>query len=224
MAIVHSSQRRRVLMALATVLPAAQLLRASDVLAAQNDDDFMRVSRIITGSNELSTDVARRIRGLLSARDDKFAARLSGLAAAMQETDGDRERMLSGLTDLQVEFALAIAKPWYLGYVGTPSNFVMKDDAAFATFLEAQSYQKIVDFVPRPTYPRGSAGSWDVAPEGIDAPAMPEQIKDWTFHPDGPSTILAPSPDWKSYATTKHASVQEARKKKPRATNTSGRG
>ncbi len=56
--------------------------------------------------------------------------------------------MLTGLSEAQVKFALSIAKPWYLGYAGTPSNFGLKDNAAFATFLEAQSFQKIIEFVP----------------------------------------------------------------------------
>lgn len=221
MSIHFSSKRRRVLIGLAGVLPAAQLLRPWDVLAAQNDDVFLHVSRIITGTDALSIDVAGRIRDLLSARDDKFASELSELADAMQKTGGNRVEMLSRLSDAQVKFALTIAKPWYLGYVGTPSSFVLKDDAAFATFLEAQSYQKIIDSVPRPTYPSRSAGWWAVAPKGVDAPAMPEQIKDWTFHPGGPSTIMAPDPEWKMYATTKHASVEEARKKRPTAAKSS---
>lgn len=217
MSIRFSSKRRNVLIGLTGALPAAQLLHPLGVLAAQNDDVFLRVSRIITGTDALSVDVAGRIRDLLAARDDKFASELSDLAGAMQKTGGNRVEMLSRLSDTQVKFALTVAKPWYLGYVGTPSNFVLKDDAAFATFLEAQSYQKIIDSVPRPTYPSGSAESWAVAPKGVDAPAMPEQIKDWTFHPSGPSTIMAPDQQWKMYATTKHASIEEARKKKPTA-------
>lgn len=34
---------------------------------------------------------------------------------------------------------LIIAKPWYLGYVGT-SGRILENDAAFATFLEMQAY------------------------------------------------------------------------------------
>lgn len=214
-----SSNRRRFLIGLASVVPAALLVRPLRAWATPNDDSFLRVSRVITGSETISGDVARRIHDLLIERDDNFASKLSGLADAMLKTGGNRVEMLSRLSDAQVEFALTIAKPWYQGYVGTPSAFVMKDDAVFATFLEAQSYQKIIDVVPRPTYPSGNAGSWAAAPAGVDSPAMPEQIKDWTFHPGGPSAIMAPVPEWKTYATTKHASVEEARKKKPRVAN-----
>ncbi len=219
-----SSKRRGFLIGLASVAATAPFLRPLRSWALPNDDVFLRVSRIITGSDTISADVARRIHDLLTLREKDFASKLSDLATALQGTSGNRVEMLTRLSDAQVKFALTIAKPWYLGYVGTPSNFVMKDDAAFATFLEAQSYQKIVDVVPRPTYPSGNAGSWVVAPEGVDSPAMPEQIRDWTFHPGGPSAIMAPDPEWKTYATAKHASVEEARKKKPPAANPSSHG
>jgi hypothetical protein len=224
MPIRFSSTRRRILIGLVSALPSLEFLSPSDVLAAQDDDAFLGVSQIITGTDALSADAAQRIHSLLAARNDKFDSALSELAGAMQKAGGNRHQMLSGLSPAQVKFALAIAKPWYLGYVGTPSNFVLKDDAAFATFLEAQSFQKVIDFVPRPTYPRGTAGSWAAVPKGVDSPPMPAQIKDWTFHPGGPATIMAPDPQWKLYATAQHASIDEARKQKPQAANSSGHG
>lgn len=227
MPIRFSSRRRRILIGLAGALPAAQLLLPSGVQAAaqgQAGDAFLRVSQVITGTDALSADVAQRVRGLLAARNDQFEAALSDLAGAMRSASGDRQQMLSRLSPAQVKFALTLAKPWYLGYVGTPSNFVLKDDAAFATFLEAQSFQKVIDFVPRPTYPSGSAGSWAAVPKGVDSPAMPEQIRDWTFHPGGPTTIVPPDPQWKSYATAAHASLDEARRQKPQAPGSKNHG
>lgn len=219
-----SVDRRHLLVSLAGIIPAVQFGFPSNALAAPSDDVFLRISRIITGTDALSAEVAQRIRDLLSARDAAFAAKLGDLADVIQQTNGSRDEMLKHLSEAQVEFALSIAKPWYLGYVGKPSSFVLKDDAAFATFLEAQSFQKIIDFVPRPTYPDGSAGFWADAPTGVDLPAMPEQIKNWTFHPGGPAAILAPDPRWKMYATAEHASVEEARTKKPQAANSAAHG
>lgn len=212
--------RRRVLIMLASLAPAALLpatsrSAATGAPATADDDVFLDASRTITGSDALSADVARRIRSLLSERVERFEERLDDLAGTMQRAGGDRGRMLGALSDVQVEFALDVARPWYLGHVGTPSSFVFGDDAAFATFLEAQAWQKIVDVVPRPTYPTGVAGWWDVAPHGVDAPAMPEEIASWTFHPGGPARILAPDPGWKRYATTRHADVDDARRTKP---------
>jgi hypothetical protein len=124
---------------------------------------------------------------------------------------GRQEMIAAALNGNQLKFAIEIAKPWYLGYVGTPSNFVLRDNAAFATYLQAQSWQKILDQVPRPTYPDGGAGWWVAAPAGIDAPAMPGEITDWTFHPGRAAAILAPDPAWKTYASAKHQSIEDAR-------------
>lgn len=218
--------RRRMLIGLATVAPALSLLGATPVRAAPTatadptdtaDVSFLTVSRVITGAPDLSADVARRIRLLLAARDSSFSAKFDSLAKTMDRAGGDRAHRLAALSDEQVKFALAIARPWYLGFVGKPSDFVLRDDAAFATFLQAQSWSKIVDEVPRPTYPGAAAGWWDVAPPGVQAPAMPDGITHWNFHPGGPAQILKPDPRWKAYATADHADIDAARRAKPGA-------
>ena len=207
--------RRSVLLALAAQVPAIGLALPSLANTADADDPFLKASRVIAGNATLSAGVARRIAGLLSGRIADFGAKLDDLVKTMEATGGTREQMLSALSAGQVRFALAIAEPWYLGRVGKPSDFVLKDDAVFATYLEAQSWSKIVDEVPRPTYPGGNAGWWDAAPPGVQAPAMPEGITQWTFHPGGPAQILAPDPKWKAYATATHADIAAARRARP---------
>lgn len=215
MSVGLSLTRRRVLIGLAGIAPAARFLSPAIAGAVGDHDNFLQTSRIITGFDALSPDIARRIESLLAERIDRFSSRLDDLAGAMKNVVGGRKQQIAALNSDQVGLAIDIAKPWYLGYVGTPSNFVLKDDAVFTTYLQAQSWQKIVDQVPRPTYPDGSAGWWVVAPPGVNAPAMPEQITSWTFHPGGPSQILPPDPEWKTYASAKHASIKEARRAKP---------
>ena len=208
--------RRRMLIDLAAMAPAIGLAIPLVADAKGDGDEFLRASRIITGDETLSAGIAQRIMALLVARTAGFAAKLDDLAKSFATTGGGRDQMLSALTDEQVQFALAIAKPWYLGYVGKPSDFVLKDDAAFTTYLEAQSWSKVAEEVPRPTYPGAGAAWWDVAPPGVTAPAMPEGITRWTFHPGGgPAQIMAPDPKWKAYATADHASIDAARSAKP---------
>jgi hypothetical protein len=207
--------RRRVLLGLASLVPATGLSIPLVAQAVESDDAFLKVSRIITGDATLSAGISKRMMALLTARIAGFAAKLDDLSRALAAAGGAREQSLSALTDSQVKFALAIAQPWYLGYVGKPSNFILKDDAAFVTFLEAQSWSKIEQEVPRPTYPGADAGWWDAAPPGVVAPAMPDGITQWTFHPGGPAQILAPDPKWKAYATADHASIDDARRAKP---------
>jgi len=207
--------RRSVLLALATQMPRIGLALPPLANASDADDPFLRASRVIAGNATLSAGVGRRIMALLSSRITDFDAKLDDLVKTLVSTGGTREQMLSSLSAGQVRFALAIAEPWYLGRVGKPSDFVLKDDAVFATYLEAQSWSKIVDEVPRPTYPGANAGWWDAAPPGVQAPAMPEGITQWTFHPGGPAQIMAPDPKWKAYATATHADIDAARRARP---------
>ncbi|MDQ6627542.1 MAG: sorbitol dehydrogenase family protein [Pseudomonadota bacterium] len=209
--------RRRLLLGLASLVPIGLLMPLA-VNAAGEDDSFLDVSRVITGDSTLSAGIAQRVKMLLGTRVSGFASQLGDLVEAFHRTGGSRDQMLAALSDSQVQFALAIARPWYLGYVGKPSDFVLKDDAAFATYLEAQSWSKIVHEVPRPTYPGANAGWWGAAPPGVVAPAMPEGITRWTFHPGGPAQILTPDSTWKAYATADHTSIDAARLAKPGTT------
>ena len=59
MSISFSSKRRSILVGLAGVLPVAPLLYPPGALAAQNNDVFLRLSRIVTGPDAVSADVAR---------------------------------------------------------------------------------------------------------------------------------------------------------------------
>ncbi len=214
---LHDPQptRRRILIGLAVLLPPAEVLRSSVSHAGASEDDFLWASRIIAGTGSLSPDISTRIQHLLATRIAGFEASLTDLVTAMRAAGGDRAATLAGLTGAQVAFALEIAKPWYVGYVGTPSSFVLKDDATFATFLQAQSWEKIVGEVPRITFPNRGAAWWDSTPAGVTPPPMPEGIRSWTFRPAGPPAIVPPDPAWKSYAIASHASIEAARKAKP---------
>lgn len=207
--------RRRILLGLTAAISLAAAPYGSQAQGSAKGGSFLAVSRVIAGNDALSPDVAKRIEGLLAKRTDSFAAQLDDLAAALEGVSGSREQKLSKLSDEQVKFALLIAKPWYLGFVGTPSDFVLDDDAVFATFLEGQSWEKIIDEVPRPTYPGAGAGWWSEAPPHVKAPDMPADITRWNFHPPGPAQIQAPDPEWKAYATAEHGSIDAARGAKP---------
>lgn len=207
--------RRQVLIALANIPPALMLAKANVVLAATTNSSFLAVSKLIAGTDQLSQDVADRIAGLLSQRDADFDAHLDQLIHALDQTEGGRDAKLAALSDDLVSFALQIAKPWYVGYVGTPSDFVMDDDAAFATFLQAQSYEKIIDVVPRPTYPPAGPGWWGSPPPGVDAPSMPDQVVTWNYYPSVPDHIREPDSVWRDYVTGDYDDMDAATGAKP---------
>lgn len=207
---------RRNLLALLSLPPLASLAPSlASAAPGDNASVFLKVSRIIAASDTLSAGVAQRIEQLLRSRDPKFDDRLAALLKALPD-GSDRATTLRGLAPEDLKFALEIAKPWYVGYVGTPSGTILKDDAEFATFLEAQSYQKIVADVPLQSYPTGSAGWWGAVPEGVTAPEMPTEITDWRFHPSGgPDAIVPPSPEWLNYVKGDFADIDAAREARP---------
>ncbi len=193
--------RRHILLGLAAIAPAVLGFGVSPIRAQPADDTFLRVSRIIAGNDSLTPEVAARIEGLLAARTDGFGNKLAKLETALQAGGADRDAMLSGLDEDQARFALDIAKPWYLGYVGDPSGLILDDDAEFATFLEAQGYEKVGDNVPFLTYPPGAAGWWVAAPEGVDDSDLPADIRSWAFQPRETYEISPPDPGWRAYAS-----------------------
>ncbi|OOY25636.1 hypothetical protein BMI91_04330 [Thioclava sediminum] len=207
-----SLDRRRFLIALAGTVPLASLTpgfaRAAD--SAAPSDAFLSVSRAICGNDSLSKETAARIEKLLSDSDADFAGKLDGLAKAF---DGkDRAAAIDGLSDDQTTLALSIAKPWYLGFTGSPSARILKDDAEFATFLEAQALTKVSDIVPLQTYPSGGAGWWEAVPDGVDASDLPEEATSWEYQPKSSYELQDPDPAWLAYAKGEADSVDAARK------------
>ena len=203
--------KRTLLLSLAAYAPL--LLpgcRSASGAATTGETEFLRISRIIAGAGDLTPGAAKRIATLLGERDRRFADRLAGLGRAL--TAGrPRDEALSSLKGDDIAFALEIAKPWYLGYVGEPSPGVLKDDSAFATYLEAQAYAKIADAVPLPTYPVGPAGWWADPPKGVEATDLPADSASWDHQPRQIYKIAAPDPAWRAYAAGEYATMAQAR-------------
>ncbi len=206
-----SINRRVFLLSLASIPPLAALpftaLRAS---AAAGSQSFLAVSETITGAQNLSPETTQRVEQLLRERVDGFDDRLSSLASALSGP-GSREALLSALDDEDLDFALQVAKPWYLGYVGSPSGRVLDDDAAFATYLEAQAYQKVADIIPLLSYAPAQAGWWKDVPDGVDGSDLPAGADTWAYQPRQSYQIAAPDPAWRAYAAGDYDTIEEAK-------------
>ncbi|WP_278937585.1 MULTISPECIES: sugar dehydrogenase complex small subunit [Pseudomonas] len=204
-----SMDRRSFLVSLALIPPA--LYWSSALLAAGSASDaFREVSRIITGADNLTPGAAARIEALLTERHAGFAAHLAALHKTLAASTS-REAGLSALSGTDLDTALIIAKPWYLGYVGTPSGRILEDDAAFATFLEMQAYAKTGGIIPAQSYPPGPAGWWRDTPRGVDASDLPEGATTWAYQPLKHYTIATPDPAWHAYAEGRFDSIEAAR-------------
>ncbi|MDF7674790.1 sugar dehydrogenase complex small subunit [Acetobacteraceae bacterium ESL0709] len=197
-----SVSRRQLLIALATVPPSALFLAPAIATPQKTETDkFLKVSQVITGNRHLNKTIAQRIENTLEKRIPDFASRLESLASVLS-VSGDRDDLLRKLTASQTDFAFEIAKPWYLGFIGTPKGDALNDDdAEFVTYLHAQSYELVKDELPRPGYPPKARGWWKMPPPNMEPAQMPDDISDWTVQQNGAhGHIVAADEEWRAYA------------------------
>lgn len=159
---------------------------------------FHDVSVMLTGRQQLDPAISQRLYGLLSRQNPLFPQRLTQLAERLRQSALlSSEARLSALSDEQVETALAIITPWYLGYTGNPATTRATDDAHFVSFLSALMYEPTADVTPRPSYSQRGSDYWQAVPEGVSAPPMPATIKAWgKASPRAASQIAEPQPAW----------------------------
>ncbi len=208
--------RREFLIGLAAVVPATSVLIASRVMA-EGEDALLIASRVIVGRNDLDPAIAKRIRTALSGRVDGFEQKVKGLAAALS-TGQDRDAALAALSSDQLDLALQIARPWYTGVAGVPDDTGFDDNAHFITYLGAQAMLMGSKHVPFPSYSRDAPGWWAEPPAGVQAPAMPPQVRDWTFVPAGADGPVAPAdPQFLALVTPPGVPVPDPDRSAPRS-------
>ena len=184
--------RRAMLIGLAAITPLSAGISVASAATSGADSDLLKVSRIIVGREDLQPAIAERVHKILETRIAEFPARLARLAAALG-AGTDRDAALAALDDDNLDLALQIATPWYVGVAGSSNDHSFNDDAAFVTFLGAQAMALVADFVPMQSYSTGKPGWWAEPPAGVSPPPMPENIRDWTFQPDGATGQVLPA-------------------------------
>ncbi len=184
-----SLSRRQFVIGLSALVPASYLL-SPNALAQSTHSEILKVSQIIVGRTDLDPGIAERIEKVLSSRLENFAAKLSTLARALGD-GSDRNAALTALDEANLELALKIAEPWYVGVIGNPAMFTYEDDAVFVTYLGNQSQKMVEHVMPLPSYSTGTPGWWADVPTGVTAPEMPGDILDWAFVPEGADGSIA---------------------------------
>jgi fructose 5-dehydrogenase small subunit len=206
------SINRREFLQFSALVPAAFLAGPAGALAADGRSDIMAVSKTIIGRDDLSAEIGARIADLLRNRIGEFDAKLTRLAHQL-DTVSDKNKAVEDLQGDDLAFALEIAKPWYLGYVGTPGGTVLTDDGTgFVTYLDARAYEVVAQDLPRTSYPPGGRGWWQAVPPGVSSPPMPEGVTTWGWQPDNATGNLAASdPAWVAYGMGEYPSLAAAR-------------
>lgn len=145
--------------------------------AAEPENRFHRVSQALTGRQQLDPTISQRLYALLTRQNPLFPQRLAQLAEHLSRSKARApEALLASLSEEEVNTALAIITPWYLGYTGNPATTRATDDAHFVSFLSALMYEPTADLTPRPSYSQRGSDYWQAVPDGASAPPMPATI------------------------------------------------
>ena len=115
-------------------------------IAAPGSEDFLKISRALTGHDELDSVTASRIFNAMSKADPAFTSRAAALSRLVR--DGDEPKALlaaadqAGLRDM----ALAIVSAWYTGTVGAGAQAVV------VSYVNALMYRPVADGLTVPAY------------------------------------------------------------------------
>lgn len=166
--------------------------------AAEPENRFHRVSQALTGRQQLDPTISQRLYALLTRQNPLFPQRLAQLAEHLSRSEARApEALLASLSEEEVNTALTIITPWYLGYTGNPATTRATDDAHFVSFLSALMYEPTADLTPRPSYSQRGSDYWQAVPDGVSAPPMPATIHAWgKASPRAASGIAQPQPAW----------------------------
>ena len=157
--------RRRILQGMGA-LAASALLPATILpafAATPVDNDFVHVSRVLTGRKMFPAEYSAALLAAFSKFDNAFAEKLSRLRAYM---DNNAVKAADLKAKLQAEPSLAdvanlpatILTGWYLGIVGSGEK------AICVAYADALANQEVADVLRPPSYAYGAYGSWAAKP------------------------------------------------------------
>ncbi|WP_438381388.1 sugar dehydrogenase complex small subunit [Asaia sp. BMEF1] len=130
--------------------------------------DFLRMSRLLTGSSELDSGLAPRVWQALMAKDAGFAAHYRQLSDALsaRSVTSWADYVASDLREQATIHAIAVALvgAWYLGRVGPMLPRSETGTPAFITYEGALMWRSTRDVTVIPSYARGGPGFWAEAP------------------------------------------------------------
>lgn len=177
-----NADRRKLLKGMALAMPTLWLmgngLIGQSVYAAVTadqhaPDDFMWISRLLTGHEEIAEELADAAWSALVQRKSNFDDDYASLTTAITDAGVSKFEDFSGSPiELNPELkatAIDIVSAWYLGRVGKVES--MSDDAStFITYNDALMWRPTIDVTVIPTYSRGGPGHWAKPPHGVTPP------------------------------------------------------
>jgi hypothetical protein len=131
--------------------------------AESEGEQFLRISRLLTGKSDLDPAIAARTLEAMTARDAQFSTRFGALAKAL-DTAGlhditDFERTAIAADPALKQTTVEIVSAWYLGVVGEGET------AKLVTYENALMFRPTRDVTAPPATGGGEFGSWSAKPQ-----------------------------------------------------------
>jgi hypothetical protein len=152
---------RRALLTGLTAACLAPLVPPAFAQAASGQDNFLAVSKVLTGRPSLDLDQATRLYGALAADDPAFETEVRSLLAWMDDRRIDAaqlQRTLDAEGSALAALPRKIVGGWYTGIVGEGAR------ARCVTFETSLMHQVVADRLGPPSYCYGGHGAWAEAP------------------------------------------------------------
>lgn len=166
--------RRKFLLATAAVTAGAgTLTNIPDALSQQpavstlHDPAFLRLSKAVTGHDDLDTTTASRMFVALQQADRDFADHAADLARLVQDGQTPEALLAAAQARGLRETVLTLVAAWYTGTVGHGQQ------AQMVSYADALMYRPVSDGLPVPTYCLNGPLWWSGPPPaaGVDAPS-----------------------------------------------------
>ncbi len=150
-----------------SLIPASESFAALPVSNVEEENEFNRLCRFLTGK-DLSLSLTKRSFSALSHVDTDFEQRARELSAFIRRghyASIEALKVDSKFDDHLRQTALSIISSLYLGYAGTARPDHSEDNTQFVTYTEALMYRLTYDYTPIPSYSRWSTGYWTSVPK-----------------------------------------------------------
>jgi hypothetical protein len=166
--------RRKFLLATAAVTAGAGVLTDIPEALSQQPADaalqapaFLRLSKAVTGYDDLDATTAARMFVALRQADREFADHAVDLARLIQDGQTPEALLVAAQATGLRDTMLALVAAWYTGTVGHGQQ------AEMVSYVDALMYRPVSDGLPVPTYCLNGPLGWSGPPPaaGVSAPS-----------------------------------------------------
>ena len=149
---------------IAEVAAALTVAACSPAPEPFRDDDFLALSKTLTGHADLDPEISSRLMAAMTAVDPGLLPRLASLAHAVPAGADPKDALAKAKEAKLDDTALAIVSAWYTGATSTAAT------AQSVAYADALMFQPAIDAVPIQTLCDRGPGWWVAKPPDLGIP------------------------------------------------------